>query len=143
MTTNEKNFIALVNAKGYFCEHCHEYHAQPRRRMVVEFMGEYWGEEFTVMGEEVLCPECRRDDMTEFDPNEWTHLLAYLEENPIAVTFRYPVYADIDNDLLPVSIEETEESEMVIKAAGKYGIEIVDTIYDREKDKILIDIDIC
>ena len=143
MTTNEKNFIALNSAKGYFCEYCHEYHAQPRRRMVVEFVGEYWGEEFTVMDEEILCPECKRDDMTEFDPNERTPLLAYLEKNPMAITFRYPVYADIDNDTFPVSVEETEESEVVVKAAGKYCIEIISIVYDKEKDRILVDVEIC
>lgn len=142
MTTNEKNFIALNNAKGHFCEYCHEYHAQSRRRMVVEFVGEYWGEEFTVMGEEILCPECRRDDMTEFNPNEWTHLLAYLEKNPMTITFRYPVYADFDNDTFPVSIEETEENEVVAKAAGRYYIEIIGMIYDKERDKILVDVEI-
>lgn len=143
MTTNEKNFITLNNAKGYFCEYCGEYHAQPRRRMVVESVGEYWGEEFTVMGEEILCPECKRDDMTEFNPNEWTPLLAYLEKNPMAITFRYPIYEDMENDTFPAWVEETEESEVVVKAAGKYCIEIIDLIYDKERDKIVVDIEIC
>lgn len=143
MTTNEQNFIILNNAKGYFCEYCHEYHEQPSHRMVVEFVGEYWGEEFTVVGEEILCPECGRDDMTEFNPNEWTHLLAYLEKNPMAVTFRYPVYEDIDNDTFPASIEETEDSEVVVKAAGKYSVEILCMIYDRKRDEILVATEIC
>lgn len=143
MTTNEQNFIILNNAKGYFCEYCHEYHEQPRHRMVVEFVGEYWGEEFTVTGEEILCPECGRDDMTEFNPNEWTHLLAYLEKNPMAVTFRYPVYEDIDNDTFPASIEETEDSEVVVKAAEKYSVEILCMAYDRKRDEILVATEVC
>lgn len=142
MTTNEKNFIKLNNAKGYFCEYCQEYHEEPRYRLVVEFIGEYCGQDVKVENKEILCPECRRDDMTEFNPNEWTPLLAYLKKNPMAIIFRYPVYADIDNDAFPTLIRETEESEVVIKAAGKYFIEIIDIVYDKERDEILVDVEI-
>lgn len=143
MTKNEMNFFKLNNAKGYFCEYCQEYHAEPRYRMTVEFVGEYWGQEVVIEEKEILCPECKRDDMVEFNPNEWTPLLAYLKKNPMAITFRYPVYADMDNDTFPTSIEETEESELVAKAAGNYCIEIMSITYNRERDKILVEVEIC
>jgi hypothetical protein len=143
MTTNEMNFIKLNNAKGYFCEWCQEYHEEPRYRLIVEFIGEYCGQDVRVESQEILCPECKRDDMAEFNPNEWTPLLAYLEKNPMAITFRYPVYKDMENDTFPTSIEETEENEVVVKAAGKYCIEIIDMIYDKERDTIFVDVEIC
>ena len=140
-SNNRLDFIHLMTKKGYFCEWCQEYHAEPKHRLTVECYGEYNGLNGCIVKDEILCPECNRDDMTPFEPMEWTPLKAYLEKNPMNVTFIYPTY-DSEDDPFPSAWFETTSVEVVEKAAGRLCVEVLDISYHNSADEIRVKVEI-
>lgn len=141
MNTNKTNYLHLMTAKGYFCDYCNTYHAEPRHRLTLEYDGDFNGSNGHILKDEILCPECGRDELTPFIPYEWTPLLAYLAVNPADVLYTFPAY-DSAEDTTPSGWFESTSPEVVEKAAGMLCIEVQDIAIDTETDtiKILLDI---
>lgn len=141
MNTNRTNYLHLMTAKGYFCDYCNGYHAEPRHRITLECDGDFNGLNGHILKDEILCPECGRDELTPFNPYEWTPLLAYLAVNPAKVLYRFPAY-DSAEDTTPSDWFESTDPEVVEMAAGMLYIEVQDIAIDTETNtiKILLDI---
>lgn len=140
MSTNKAIYINLMSAGGYYCDWCNEYHAEPLHRVTVEYIGKYQGQGVHETCHEILCPECKRDELCDFNPMEWMPLCAYLKKNPTPLVFRYPVYNNIETDERPSAYMETTDPEVVEKAAGKWCVEIVFIHYEEERDEIVVEV---
>ena len=140
-SNNRLDFVHLMTKKGYFCEYCREYHAEPRHRITLECDGDFNGLNGHIIKDTIICPECGRDELTPFEPMEWTPLLAYLEKNPMNITFVYPVYDSAD-DPIPSAWFETTSAEVVEKAAGRLCVEVMDISYHHSTDEIRVMVEI-
>jgi hypothetical protein len=129
----------ILNAKGYFCERCQTYHAEPLFKMTVEFVGEYHGQPVRVENTEILCPDCRDDEMYEYNPMHWTELKAYLDKFPLPVEFRYPILKE-RTDLVPLSIARTDLPEVVDTMAKLYDlcVEVLDITYSEDGETAVV-----
>jgi hypothetical protein len=107
--------------------------------MTVEFVGEYHGQPVRVENTEILCPDCRDDEMYEYNPMHWTELKAYLDKFPLPVEFRYPILKE-RTDLVPLSIARTDLPEVVDTMAKLYDlcVEVLDITYSEDGETAVV-----
>lgn len=141
MTTNHKNFVRLISADGYYCDYCDKYHAEPLHRMTVEFIGKPEEGKVNILQDDLLCPSCKEEDLADFNYMEWTPLNAYLRDNPMEVTYIYPIYSD-PAQTSPDRFEKTTDPNVVEKVADQWYIEVEEVYYSEETDEIFVRVDI-
>lgn len=122
-----QNYIKLTNAQGYYCAMCDSYHeiGNIKHRYTIETLGEWNGENATIIAHEMECPTCRHDDEWEkFNYMNWSHLRAFQEATKIPMIFRYPLFDRATNGET-YDHEQTTSAEKIEEIADWYCIEIV------------------
>lgn len=124
----------LKEVKGYYCNYCNKFYApeEVKRTYNIEVIGEGVNAKILKYEYAIKCPEgCDgRDEFEEFNPNLWSHLVAYIEaKHSDRLTFKVPIYAN-DTDTTPIEYKYCTTVEEVEQIAGRLCVEVVKTTLD-------------
>lgn len=122
-----KQYMELINAKGYYCNMCDTYHApnELKHRYTLESLGEWDGNNAAITKHEIICPTCDHDDELEpFDLRLWSHLRAYHLAKNVPMVFKYPLF-DRETNGVTYGYAETLSCEVLEEIADWYCIEVV------------------
>lgn len=124
----------LKEIKGYYCNYCNKFYTTDEVKRVynIEVVGEGVNTKCLKYECVIKCPEgCDgRDEFEEFNPNFWSHLVAYIEaKHSDRLTFKVPIYAN-DSDTTPIKYEYCTTVEEVERIARRLCVEVVKASLD-------------
>ncbi len=118
----------LKKVKGYYCNECGKFYAphEVKKTYNIEVVGEGVNAKILKYEYAEKCPcGCREVEFEEFNPEWWTHLVAYIQAtNTYRVTYKVPIYAN-DTDSLPLKFVYVKTADEVERIAGRLCVEIV------------------
>lgn len=123
----------LRQVRGYYCNECGKFYAlhEVKKTYNIEVIGE--GVNAKILKYEYVekCPcGCREVEFEEFNPEWWTHLVAYIQAtNPSRATYKVPLYAK-DTDTIPIAHEYCTTVDEVEQIAGRLCVEVVKASLD-------------
>lgn len=134
----------LKEVKGYYCNYCNKFYTPDEVKRVynIEVVGEGVNAKCLKYECTIKCPEgCDgRDEFEEFNPNFWSHLVAYIEaKHSDRLTFKVPLYAN-DTDTSPMGYKYCSTVDEVERIAGRLFVEVVKASLD-EFEFLYVEVD--